>query len=190
VTLLLEENVMATWNIDPDHSAAEFVIGHMMVTPVHGQCNKVSGILMFDPADPINATVEVTVDVASIYTGVERRDNHLRSADFFDVENYPTMHFKSTGVEVVGLNHCKVAGDLTIHGITRPVICDVTFTGPSRFFDDDEHRMYTTFGFHAATCINREDFGLTWNLPIQDGGFMLGKHVDIVLSAEADLINE
>jgi polyisoprenoid-binding protein YceI len=181
---------MAKWNIDPDHAVGEFTIKHMMVTPVHGQFNKVSGAIIFDPADPASASVEVEIDAAGIYTGVDRRDNHLRSADFFNVEQFPKMNFKSTLIEVVGLNHCKVTGDLTVHGIIKSVMFDVTFAGPSRFFDDEENRMYTTFGFRATTCINREDFGLKWNLAIEDSGFMVGKHVDLVLNAEADLINE
>jgi polyisoprenoid-binding protein YceI len=148
---------MAKWNIDPDHAVGEFTIGHMMVTAVHGQFNKVSGQLNFDPADPGNASVEVEIDIAGIYTGVERRDNHLRSPDFFDVEKFPTMSFKSTLIDVVGLNHCKVTGDLTIHGITKSVMFDVTFAGPSKFFDDELNETYTTFGFRATASINRED---------------------------------
>ncbi len=162
----------------------------MMVTPVHGQFNRVSGMINFDPADPLRTSVEIEVDVAGIYTGVERRDNHLRSADFIDVEKFPKMYFKSTGIDVVGLNHCKVTGDLTLHGITRSVTFDVTFAGPSRFFDDEETKMYTVFGFRATTCINREDFGMKWNVDIENGGFMVGKHVDIIFSAETDLVNE
>ena len=130
------------------------------------------------------------MDVASIYTGVKRRDNHLRSSDFFDVEQFPKMYFKSTGIQVVGLNNFKITGDLTIHGIAQSVMFDVTFTGPSRFFDDEENKMYTAFGFRAITCINREDFGLKWNLDIEDGGFMVGRHVDIIFNAEADLLSE
>jgi polyisoprenoid-binding protein YceI len=181
---------MAKWNIDPDHAVGEFTIGHMMVTPVHGQFNKVSGQINFDPIDPGNASVEVEIDVAGIYTGVERRDNHLRSPDFFDVEKFPTMSFKSTLIEVVGLNHCMVTGDLTIHGITKSVVFDVTFAGPSKFFDDELNETYTTFGFRATASINREDFDMKWNAPIEDGGFMVGKHADIVFNAEADLIKE
>jgi polyisoprenoid-binding protein YceI len=181
---------MAKWNIDPDHAVGEFTVKHMMVTPVHGQLNKVTGMINFDLADPASASVEIEVDVSPVYTGVDRRDNHLRSTDFFDVEKFPKMYFKSTGIEVVGLNHCKVIGDLTIHGITRSLTFDVTFAGPSRFFDDEEKKMYTTFGFRATTCINREDFGLKWNLDIEDGGFMVGKHVDIIFNAEADLVSE
>lgn len=181
---------MPKWNIDPDHAVGEFTIKHMMVTPVHGQFNKVSGLITFDPENPASATVEVEIDVAGIYTGVDRRDNHLRSTDFFNIEEYPKMNFKSTNIEVVSLNQCKVVGNLTIHGITRSVLFDVTFAGPSRFFDDEKNQIYTTFGFRATTCINREDFGIKWNLAIEDGGFMVGKHIDIVFNAEADLIQE
>ena len=176
---------MAKWKVDPDHAAAEFTVRHMMVTIVHGQFNKISGSILFDPADKPGTSAEMDVDVASIYTGVERRDNHLRSPDFFDVEKYPKMIFKSTVTEVVGLNNLKMAGDLTIHGVTRPVVFDVQHSGPTRFVDDD--KIYTTFGFQATTCIDREDFGMTWNLDIEDGGFMVGKHVDITINFEADL---
>ena len=181
---------MAKWNIDPDHAVGEFTIKHMMVTPVHGQFNKISGVINFDPADPARASVEVEIDVAGIYTGVDRRDNHLRSADFFDAEKFPKMYFKSTLIEAAGLNDCKITGDLTIHGMTRSVMFDLIFAGPSRFFDDELKETYTTFGFRATTCINREDFGMQWNVPIEDGGFMVGKYVDIVFNAEADLLNE
>jgi len=181
---------MARWNIDPDHAVGEFTIGHMMVTPVHGQFNRVSGYIDFDPSDPASASVQVEIETAGIYTGVERRDNHLRSADFFDVEKFPKMSFKSTLIEVVGLNQCKVTGNLTIHGITKSAGFDVTFAGPSRFFDDELKETYTTFGFRASTTINREDFDMKWNVPIEDGGFMVGKHADIIFNAEADLVKD
>ncbi len=178
---------MAKWKIDPEHASGEFTVRHMMVTPVHGQFNAVSGSVIFDPADPGAASVEVVIETKGIYTGVDRRDNHLRSADFFDVERFPTMRFKSTLIDVVCANTCKVTGDLTIHGITRPVTFHVDFLGPSRFFDDELKETFTTFGFRATASINREDFGMTWNVPIEDGGFMVGKHVDIIFNAEADL---
>ena len=178
---------MAKWKIDPDHSAAEFIIHHMMVTPVHGQCNKVSGLIVFDPADLTHASAEIEVDVAGIYTGIDRRDTHLRSPDFFDVQQFPVMHFRSNRFEVVSLNHCKVIGDLTIHGVTQSVTFDVHFNGPSKFFDDEQNQMYMSYGFRATTSINREDFGLIWNVAIEEGGFMVGKYVDIIFNAEADL---
>lgn len=178
---------MAKWKIDPDHAAGQFVVHHMMVTPVHGQFNSVSGSVDFDPGNPGNASVEVEIDAKAIHTGVERRDNHLKSADFFHVDHFPRMHFKSTEIDVVSLNNCRVTGDLTIHGVTRPVTFDVRFLGPSRFYDDELKQMYTTFGFHATATINREDFGMKWNVDIEDQGFMVGKYVDIIFNAEADL---
>ena len=176
---------MAKWRIDPDHVSAGFSVRHMMVTIVHGLFTRAKGTILFDPAEPAATSVEVEVDVASIHTGVDRRDKHLLSEDFFDVEKFPTMSFKSTATEIVGLNLLKVSGDLTIHGITRPVVFDVTYLGPSRFVDDD--KTYTTYGINATTCVQREAFGMKWNLDIEDGGFMVGKCVDITFSTEADL---
>jgi polyisoprenoid-binding protein YceI len=178
---------MAKWKIDPDHAVAEFTVRHMMVTPVHGQFNSVNGWVIFDPADPGNASVEVEIDVSGLYTGINRRDNHLKSADFFDVEKFPKMSFKSRFIDVVALNNCRVAGDLTIHGVTRSVIFNVQFFGPSRFHDDELKQTYTTFGFRATASINREDFGMMWNIGIEDRGVMVGKYVDIIFNAEADL---
>jgi polyisoprenoid-binding protein YceI len=179
---------MAKWKIDPDHVSVRFSVRHMMVTIVHGLFTRAGGSIHFNPAEPAATTVEVEIDAASVYTGVDRRDNHLRSPDFFDVETFPTIYFKSTSVEVVALNLLKVTGDLTIRGITRSAVFDVTCLGPSRFIDDD--RTYTTYGITASTSIRREDFGMIWNLDIEDGGFMVGKWADITFSAEADLEGE
>lgn len=178
---------MAKWKIDPDHAVGEFTIHHMMVTPVHGQFNSISGSVVFDPADPERGSVEVEIDVAGLYTGVERRDNHLKSSDFFDVENFPKMYFRSTRIDVVALDSCRVTGDLTIHGVTLPITFEVRFLGPSSFYDDELKQRYTTFGFRAAATINREDFGMRWNVGIEKGGSMVGRYVDIVFNAEADL---
>jgi len=179
---------MGTWKIDPDHVSAGFSVRHMMVTTVHGLFTRASGVVLFDPTNPASTSVEIEVDVASIYTGIDRRDNHLRSSDFFDVAKFPAMSFKSTSTEVVGMNLLKLAGDLTIRGITRPVLFDVTYLGPSHFVDDD--KTYTTYGINATTCIHREDFGMVWNLDIEDGGFMVGKRVDITFSSELDIEEE
>ena len=176
---------MAKWRIDPDHAAAEFTAHHMMVTLVRGQFNGVSGTVLFDPAEPSRTSTRVEVDAAGIYTGVDRRDNHLRSPDFLDVEKYPLMIFESTKVKVVAANNLKMEGNLTIHGFTCPVVFDVQYSGPSAFVDDD--KAYTTFGFHAAACIDRGDFGMVWNLDIENGGFMVSRHIDIALNFEADL---
>lgn len=178
---------MARWIIDPDHAVAEFVVYHMMVTPVHGHFNSIKGTVNFDPADPAAMSVEVEVDVAGLYTGTERRDNHLKSPDFFDVEKFPAMTFKSTSIQVFALNTIIITGDLTILGITRPVTFRAHFLGPSKFYDDELKETYTTFGFHATASINREDFGMAWNVGIEDGGFMVGKTVDLIFNAEIDL---
>ncbi len=180
---------MAQWKIDSDHAVGEFTVYHMMVTPVHGQFNSVSGTAFFDPAKPEDASVEVEVDAAGLYTGIERRDNHLKSADFFDVENFPVITFKSTTIEMTSLNHLNITGDLAIRGVTRPVVFEARFLGPSKFYDDELGQTYTTFGFRATASINREDFGMSWNVAIDDGGLMVGKNVDIIFNAELDLVD-
>jgi polyisoprenoid-binding protein YceI len=179
---------MAKFILDPDHSTAGFSVRHMMVTWVNGSFGKVSGTLSFDPSKIAESSVEVEIDVASLSTGVERRDDDLRSSNYFDVEKYPTITFKSTGVEVAGLDHCLVHGDLTIHGVTRRVTLDARWAGPSQFQDDE--KLYTTFGFHATTMVNREDFGMRKNLEIERGGFMVGKHAYLSIDTEADLLEE
>ncbi len=176
---------MAKFVIDPDHTAAGFTVRHMMVSWVHGQFSRVAGTLYFDPADVGSLSVEAEIDAASLYTGVDKRDQDLRSPNYFDVERYPKIIFKSSGCECVALDSCVVRGDLTIHGITRPVTLDVRFSGPSQFQDDD--RLYTTYGFRAKTMVNREDFGMMTNMPIGAGGFMVGKHAYLTINAEMDL---
>jgi polyisoprenoid-binding protein YceI len=179
---------MAKWRLSPEHSVAEFAVRHMMVTWVPGRFNRLTGSLTFDPENVAVAGVEVEIEAASIHTGVEQRDQHLKSADFLEVEKYPKITFKSTRVEAAGLDHAWVHGDLTLRGVTRPVLLDVHWSGPAHF--DDEGTVYTTFGFRAKTRINREDFGMVWNSEMEHGGFMVGKHVYITLNAEADLVGE
>ena len=174
--------------LDPDHTAAEFTVRHMMVTWVRGQFAGVRGSFTFDPNDVVGSSVEAEIDVASIFTGVQKRDDDLRSPNYFDAEKYPKILFRSTRVELAGVDHCLVHGDLTIKDVTRPVLLDVSFAGPSHFQDDD--RLYTTYGFRAETLINREDFGLTTNLELENGGFMVGKHAYLTINAEADLVEE
>jgi len=179
---------MLRWNLDPDHSAAVFEVRHMMVTWVTGRFSKISGTLSFDSQKVTESSVEVEIDAASISTGHDRRDKDLRSANYLDVERFPKITFRSTNVEAVALNHCKVHGDLFIHGVTRPATLDVRYAGPSYFQDDD--RRYTTFGFRATTEVNRENFGMLTNLELENGGFMVGKHLFITIDTEADLIGE
>lgn len=179
---------MAKWNLDPEHTSATFEVRHMMVTWVSGRFDRISGTLLFDAGDVGASSLEVEIDAASISTGVERRDDDLRSSNYLDVERFPKITFRSTGVECGGLDHCLVHGDLSVHGVTRMVLLDVRYCGPACFQDDD--RLYTTYGFRATTQLNREDFGMRTNLEIENGGFMVGKHLLLTLNAEADLLGD
>jgi polyisoprenoid-binding protein YceI len=176
---------MAQWNIDNAHSAADFTVRHMMVTNVRGTFGELSAVINFDPANLAEASVEATINVASINTGVEDRDNHLRSADFFEVEKYPNITFKSTSSEITGENSAKVTGDLTIRDVTKSVTLDVEFLGQVASPYGD-----TRAGFEANVKINREDFGLTWNQALEAGGVLVGKDVKISLDIEAVLVAE
>ncbi len=176
---------MAKWIIDPDHSAALFSIRHLMIANVRGHFSKIAGEIYFDPSDISHSSVAVTIDAKTICTGIKKRDEHLRSPDFFDVEKYPEITFKSTRVEITGSNFCKVFGNLTIHGVTHPVILEVEYFGPIK-----SPFGATTMGFAATTRVNREDYGLTWNVPMEGDGVMVGKDTHIILEVEADLITE
>ncbi len=176
---------MAKWNIDPDHSVAAFSVRHLMISNVRGQFNKIAGTLLFDPSDPSSATVEATIDVSSITTGNRQRDDHLLSPDFFDVAKYPTIAFACTKVELTAPNRGKVTGQLTIHGTTRQVTMDVEHFGPIKTPADLGGE--TSIGFTARLTINREDYGVIWNIPLNADKFMVGKDVEIVLDIEADL---
>ena len=176
---------MKKWIIDPEHTVAHFTARHMMITDVHGQFNKVSGVIYFDPADKESTSLEIEMDTTSIWTGIERRDNHLRSADFFDVERYPKILFKSARAEIAGSNLMKIYGELTIRGITQTVILNTEYFGPIQY--EDETGAYTTIGFSATTHLHREDFGMNWNNNFGPGNFMVGKHIDITVDGEADL---
>ncbi|MCM2356670.1 MAG: YceI family protein [Geobacteraceae bacterium] len=175
---------MAQWTIDPDHSVAAFSVRHMMVCDVHGQFNKVSGSLSFDPAAPEISSVEATIEVASLYTGIQKRDDHLRSPDFFDVAGYPLMTFASSRVEGRGENRFTVIGSLTMRGVTRPVVLEAEYRGPVKSPFGDE----TTIGFTATTTIDRTDFGVSWNEMMEGGGLVVGNRVTITLDLEADLV--
>jgi polyisoprenoid-binding protein YceI len=169
-----------TWVLDPSHSEVTFSVRHMMISKVRGSFG-VKGGTFVTPENPLEATVEATVDVASIDTKDEGRDGHLKSADFFDVENYPTMEFRSTGVRVED-GDMLVDGDLTIRGITKPVTFSFEFGG----FGSDPWGNYKA-GATAKTVINREDFGLTWNTALETGGVLVGKDVTIELDLQGAL---
>ena len=170
---------MSTWNIDPVHSTAEFTVRHMMISKVRGQFAGPTGTITFDAANPAAASVEASVDASTVDTQVADRNNHLKSADFFDVETYPTITFKSTAVESVNDTHAKVSGDLTIKGVTKPVVLDAEFYGVQSNPQSDHA------GFYATTVIDREDFGLTWNMALEAGGVLVSKEVTLELSVQA-----
>ncbi len=174
---------MTKWVVDPDHSVAAFSIRHMMIANVRGQFNKITGIIYFDPSDIAGSSVEITIDVASIVTGIKKRDEHLRSADFFDVENYPFITFKSTKVRPVDEKHAKITGNLTIHGITRPMSFDVEVSGPVK----DPLGGGMSMGFTTAAAIDREEFDIKWNEQMENGGVMAAGKVYITIDIEADL---
>lgn len=176
---------MKTWVIDPDHSVAGFVIRHYMVANVRGQFNKISGGIRYDPDDAVHSSVEVTIGVAGLTTGIPKRDEHLRSDDFFDVDKYPEMTFKSTAVESAGDSRLKVFGDLTIRGITRPVALDVECSGPVKGTEGE-----LSIGFSGTTRINRGDFDMTWNVGLEGGGVVVGREVQIYIDVEADFAGE
>ena len=169
-----------TWTIDPSHTAAQFAVRHMMISTVRGQLGKVTGTVTFDPAQPQSMKIDATIDVAGIDTRVPGRDNDLRSANFFDVEKFPTMTFKSTKVDVVPGGGFKVAGDLTIKGITRQVVLDVA--APSAPIKDQ--RGGAKMGTSATTKINRQEFGITWSRALDGGGVVVGDEVSIIIDVE------
>jgi polyisoprenoid-binding protein YceI len=176
---------MASYKLDTTHTATNFTVRHMMVTNVRGGFDKVSGTLEFDAANPIASSVEVIIEAASVNTGVLDRDNHLRSADFFEVEKYPNITFKSTKVEALSDTHAKVTGDLTIRDVTKSVVLDVEFLGQTASPFGD-----TRAGFEATANINREDFGLGWNVALEAGGVLVGKEIKLNIDAEAILVTE
>jgi polyisoprenoid-binding protein YceI len=175
-------NTMAatTWNIDPAHSVAEFKVKHMMISNVKGSFPKVSGFLTLDEADVTKSSVEATIDVASIHTRDEQRDGHLKSADFFDVEKFPTMAFKSTSVKIIGAGEGTVEGDLTIRDVTRKVAFDVE--GPTAPAKDPWGNLRVAIS--ATTKISRKDFGLVWNAALETGGVLVGDDVTITLDVQ------
>jgi polyisoprenoid-binding protein YceI len=168
------------WEIDPFHSSVTFTIRHMM-SKVRGQMKIKEGWLEGDSDHPSDGRVEVVLDAASIDTGVEARDNHLRSADgHFDVANYPTITFKSTRLDGSDPSSFQVIGDLTIHGVTKPVTLNAGFGGEGK--DPWGNRRLS---FSADTKLNRKDFNLTWNQALEAGGFLLGDDVRVDIDLEA-----
>jgi len=168
---------MSTYRIDPAHSSAQFVVRHMMITNVRGAFSNVQGSISWDAANPGNTTLEAVIDATTVQTHDAQRDGHLKSADFLDVEKFPTITFKSTSVESTGEDEAKVTGDLTIHGVTQQVVLSVE--GPTAEGKDPWGN--TRIGASAKTKIKRSDFGLTWNATLEAGGILVGDEVKIEL---------
>ena len=169
-----------TWQIDPKHSLVEFSVKHMMFSTVKGRFGGVTGTITLDEADLSRASVDVEVDVSTIDTREEQRDGHLRSADFFDVEQYPTMTFMSTRVEDLGGDRFRLVGDLTIRGITREVSLDAVFNGRGT-----NPWGQTVAGYSATGEISRKDFGLEWNAVLETGGVLVSDAVKLTLEIQA-----
>ena len=169
-----------TWKIDPAHSSAEFRVKHMMISNVKGSFSGISGTLNLDEADPAHSTVEASVPLGTISTGDQQRDTHLKSPDFFHIEQHPEMKFKSTKIEVKRAGELVVTGDLTIHGVTKPVTFDVE--GPTPPSKDPWGN--TRVGLEATAKINRKDFGLTWNAALETGGVLVGEDIAITLDVQ------
>lgn len=179
-TLTTPLTATTTWNIDPVHSVAEFKVKHMMISNVKGQFTAVKGVLALDETALTNSGIEASFDAASINTRDPQRDAHLKSPDFFDVEKFPTLSFKSTRISRVADGELAVAGDLTIHGVTRKVV--FTVEGPTAPAKDPWGN--TRVGLSATTKVNRKDFGLTWNATLETGGILVGDEVTITLDIQ------
>jgi polyisoprenoid-binding protein YceI len=168
------------WNFDPVHSHVAFSVRHLMISRVNGHFKSWTGTLLLDEDDPSAATVQAEIDAAGIDTREPQRDDHLRSADFLDAQTYPKITFQSTHVDKIDVEHYRVTGDFTIRGVTKPVALDVEFLGRTK-----DPWGGVRIGFSAKTSIDRRDYGLKFNMPLEGGGVMVGDKVDITLDIEA-----
>jgi polyisoprenoid-binding protein YceI len=172
---------MANWNLEPGHTSVTFSARHMMLSTVRGTMRNVTGTVVYDPANPAAASVEARIPTDNFETGLGDRDNHLKSPDFLNSAEFPFITFKSTRVEPTGESTARVHGDLTIRDVTRPVVLDAEFIGLAA----PPWGGPQAAGFQATTRINREDWGLTWNVALEAGGWLVGKEIRIEIDAEA-----
>lgn len=168
------------WQIDPAHSSLTVGVRHMMVTTVRGRFTGVRGTLTFDPSDPAGGSVDLAVDAVTIDTGVAMRDQHLRSADFFDATTYPEIRFRSTKVSAATDGTLRVEGDLTIRGVTRPIVANGSVDGVW-----DDPKAGKRAGISGTTAIDRRSWGLVWNQPVANGGLLVGETVNVELELSA-----
>jgi polyisoprenoid-binding protein YceI len=176
---------MARWVFEPGHTAAEFSVCHMMVTWVRGHFKNVHGTLDFDLENPAGLALQATLQAKELWTGETQRDDHLRSADFLDVAHHPTITFRSTHAERTGCNHYKVSGELSVRDVTRPVILDMEYQGTWK--TPYNQGRVTRVGFTGTTRINRQDFRVSWNSAMENGGIVVADEVLITLDVEAIL---
>ena len=169
-----------TWTIDPSHSVVEFSVKHMVFATAKGRFSEFTGAINLDKENPANSSVSVEIAAASIDTRDAKRDEHLKSADFFDVESFPTLSFTSTKVEPKG-DDLRVEGDLTIHGVTKPVVLEAEFNGQGA-----NPWGQQVISYSATTKINRKDFGLNWNAALESGGVLVSDDVKISIEIEAN----
>ena len=172
-----------TWNIDSAHSEVNFSVRHMMISNVRGQFQKFSGTIDFDETNPANTTVAVQIDVASINTGDEKRDAHLKSPDFFDAEHYPHLTFHSTRVDVKDKTHAVLYGDLIIRDVPHEIALDVEFNGLAK-----SPWGTTNAGFSAKAQIKRKNWGLNWNVALETGGWLVSD--DLHISIDLEIIKQ
>lgn len=170
----------ANWKVDASHSSLEFEVKHMMISKVKGVFNDFNATIVADVNDLTDAEIEFTVALNSIDTRNDDRDNHLRSGDFFDVDNYPQMFFKATDIRMKATNVYEVIGDLTIRGVTKQVPFMINFMGQHKDPWGNE-----VAGFSGESTINRKDFGLTWNAALETGGVLVGEDIKINIELEA-----
>jgi polyisoprenoid-binding protein YceI len=168
-----------SWKIDNAHSLVEFSVRHMMISTVRGRFERFSGTVEFNENDPAASSVDVQIEAASINTNEPQRDNHLRSADFFEAETYPHLTFKSTRVEKVDENNGRIYGELTIRNVTRPVVLETEYNGQAK-----SPWGSTSAGFTANTKINRKDWNLVWNQALETGGVLVGDEIKIHIELE------
>ena len=171
---------LSTWKIDPSHSAAEFKVRHMMISFVKGKFSGLSGVLKLDENDYTHSVVEVSIPAASVSTVDEKLDAHLKEADFFDVQNFPTLTFKSTSIRSLGDRDYEVTGDLTIRGVTKSVTLSVDEVSEPSKDPWGNQRI----GLSGSAKINRKDFGFVWNAPLELGGVLVGDEVTITLDVQ------
>ena len=172
-----------SWTVDPNHTQVEFSAKHMGIMTVKGHFTGVHATIDFNEDDFSASSVATTIDAVTLTTNDERRDAHLKSPDFLNIDQFPTIAFKSTGIEHAAHDQYRMAGDLTIRGVTRPVSLDVVYSGQAK---DPMGNMHA--GFSAYTTINRKDWGLTWNMALETGGLLVGDQIKIALEIEAVLL--